>query len=128
MPGLERAATTFLLRVSLAKHHEEDDEPGVQVEAKAGEEVGDEPGVQMEANAGGEIAEEGTAAVNVDWVVEAPSGYEAQRDVSSERREQWRTSGVQNLLLVRHETLRGRARRDDYFCPALITSSVRCTC
>ena len=71
------AATTFLLRFSLAKHHEEDDEPGVQVEAKAGEEVGDEPGVQMEANAGGEIAEEGTAAVNMDSVVEAPSGYDA---------------------------------------------------
>ena len=36
--------------------------------------------------------------------------------------------GVQNLLLVRHEMLREKARRDDYFCPAHITSSVRFTC
>ena len=45
-------------------------------------------------------------------------------DVSSERREQ--TSGVQVLLPVRHKTLRGRAWTDDYFCPAVITPSVRC--
>ena len=52
-------------------------EPGQRTEANAGEEWGGEPDVHMEANVGGEVAEEGTVAVNVEEVVEVPSGDDA---------------------------------------------------